>query len=130
MFALRSLFVLVASSLLALQVSAAAHAHQHHHQHHVERDVNSTIEARYSLPYPYNPWSTLKRGLPFNNPSKYIQTFKGAGSKVAWAYNWDSFMDSTFPGNVEFVPMLWGDGADHTTNVSTHLAIRLDWDPD
>ncbi len=112
MVSLRGFFATIATTLLSLQLTAA-HLHQHrgHHEH------NTTIESRYTLPYPYNPLSPLKRGLPFNNPSKYIQTFKGAGSKISWAYNWDSYMDPGFPKNVEFVPMLWGDGADHTTNV-------------
>jgi len=126
---LKALLLLLAPSLLALQVTAAVHQHQHHHIHeqrHAEsieeplEEHNSTLDSRYVLPYPYNPLSKLKRGLPFNNPSKYIQTFKGAGSKIAWAYNWDSYMDPGFPKNVEFVPMLWGDGADHTTNVSLY----------
>ncbi|KAH7351312.1 glycosyl hydrolase catalytic core-domain-containing protein [Rhexocercosporidium sp. MPI-PUGE-AT-0058] len=117
---LKALLLLLAPSLLALQVTASNH-HQHQHIHkqrHEERheENNSTLESRYVLPYPYNPLSTLKRGLPFNNPSKYIQTFKGAGSKISWAYNWDSYMDPGFPKNMEFVPMLWGDGADHTAN--------------
>lgn len=126
---LKAILLLLASGLLVLQV-AAAHPHQHQHIHEQRQEQrreesNSTLESRYVLPYPYNPLSTLKRGLPFNNPSKYIQTFKGAGSKISWAYNWDSYMDPGFPKNVEFVPMLWGDAADHTTNVRKyHLSVN------
>lgn len=56
----------------------------------------------------------LKRGLPFNNPPKYIQNWNGPGSQVNWAYNWDSYMDPAFPQYMEFIPMLWGTGSDHT----------------
>ncbi|CZT41761.1 uncharacterized protein RSE6_01543 [Rhynchosporium secalis] len=125
MTSFKALLLLLFSSLLVLQVTAA-YQHQHqrlHERHHEEllEETNSTsearnptIEARYSLAYPYNPKNTCKRGLAFNNPSKYIQTFKGHGSKVEWGYNWESYMDAGFPKNIEYVPMLWGDGADHT----------------
>lgn len=42
---------------------------------------------------PLTPRSPFpKRGLPFNNPSTYIQKWNGGGSQVNWAYNWDSAM--------------------------------------
>lgn len=113
MTALRTLGGLLALGLLTLQVFAA-HSYHHVHRH---QQQNSTLESRYALSYPYSPQSKLKRGLPFNNPPKYIQNFKGANSKVSWAYSWDSYMDPAFPKNVEYVPMLWGDGPEHTTNV-------------
>ncbi|KAK2625940.1 hypothetical protein QTJ16_005252 [Diplocarpon rosae] len=111
---IRATVQIFVASLLAVPATAA-HLHQHHHRH------NSTVEARYSLAYPYNPLSQLKRGLPFNNPSTYIQNFKGTSSKISWAYNWDSYMDPGFPENIEFVPMLWGDSADLTTNWSKNV---------
>ncbi|KAL5313579.1 hypothetical protein ACEPPN_018000 [Leptodophora sp. 'Broadleaf-Isolate-01'] len=58
-----------------------------------------------------------KRGLAFNNPSRnYIQHWTQPGSQVNWAYNWNSVMDIDFPWGLEFVPMLWGDRPEHTTN--------------
>ncbi len=56
-----------------------------------------------------------ERGLAFNDPNM-IRNFDGAGTQATWGYNWDSAMPSTFPGYLEFVPMLWGDGSDHTSN--------------
>ncbi|RDL30105.1 uncharacterized protein BP5553_10383 [Venustampulla echinocandica] len=51
-----------------------------------------------------------KRGVPFNDPPTWIQCW--GGSKVSWAHNWGSRMPDGFPGNLEFIPMLWGlDGA-------------------
>ena len=60
--------------------------------------------------------TVTKRGLPYNDPTTWIQSFKG--SQISWAYNWDSATDSAFPADFEFVPMLWGDSADHTAQVS------------
>lgn len=60
-----------------------------------------------------DPWP--KRGLAFNNPSQWIQNWQGG--QVNWAYNWDSYMDDTFPEYLEFIPMLWGTGDDHVSNV-------------
>ncbi|KAI9647678.1 hypothetical protein NHQ30_004063 [Ciborinia camelliae] len=59
--------------------------------------------------------SVPKRGVPFNNVA-LIQNFNGAGSQVNWGWNWDSAMPSTFPTSMEFVPCLWSDSSDHTTN--------------
>lgn len=65
-----------------------------------------------------------KRGLPFNNPSTYVQHFNANfSSQVTWAYNWDSYMDSTFPTKVlEYVPLLWGDKAVHTKGWAANVA--------
>lgn len=49
-----------------------------------------------------------KRGLPFFNPPTFIHNFNGKGSKVNWAFNWDSYMDPDFPSYLEFVPLLYG----------------------
>ena len=69
-------------------------------------------------------FNSMKRGLPYNNPSTWIQNFKG--SKVSWAYNWDSATDSAFPAEFEFIPMLWGNGSDHTAQVISS-SILLNW---
>ncbi|PQE08311.1 Glycoside hydrolase superfamily protein [Rutstroemia sp. NJR-2017a BVV2] len=55
-----------------------------------------------------------KRGIPYNNVG-LIQHFNGGGSQVNWAWNWDSYMDPSFPSSyMEFVPCLWSDSGDHT----------------
>ncbi|QSZ30313.1 hypothetical protein DSL72_004835 [Monilinia vaccinii-corymbosi] len=59
--------------------------------------------------------SVSKRGVPFNNVA-LIQKFNGDGTKVIWAWNWDSVMPSGFPSAMEFVPCLWSDASDHTAN--------------
>jgi len=69
----------------------------------------------------WSPLSVLaqpKRGLAFNYPSTTVLNLHGTGSKVNWAYNWDSYMDNTFPEYLEFVPMLWGPIPDHVNSVS------------
>jgi hypothetical protein len=68
---------------------------------------------------------TLKRGLAFNNPSKYIQNWNNANSQVNWAYNWDSYMDPDFPISLEFIPMLWSDSATHTSTWNSNVAAAL-----
>lgn len=55
-----------------------------------------------------------KRGLPFNNPPRYIRNFNAKGSQVNWAYNWDSYMPADFPNYMEFVPMLHSNRREHT----------------
>jgi hypothetical protein len=55
-----------------------------------------------------------KRGLPFNNPPRYIRNFSLHGSQVNWAYNWGSNMPPDFPGYLEFIPMLHSDKSEHT----------------
>ncbi|KAF8860537.1 hypothetical protein BDZ45DRAFT_568941, partial [Acephala macrosclerotiorum] len=57
-----------------------------------------------------------KRGILYNSPATNIQHFNATGSKVTWAYNWDSLMDVNFPSYLDFVPMLWGNASVHTTN--------------
>ncbi|PQE23844.1 glycoside hydrolase superfamily protein [Rutstroemia sp. NJR-2017a BBW] len=55
-----------------------------------------------------------KRGIPYNNVG-LIQHFNAGGSQVNWAWNWDSYMDPSFPSSyMEFVPCLWSDSGDHT----------------
>ncbi|KAF2463596.1 uncharacterized protein BDR25DRAFT_383449 [Lindgomyces ingoldianus] len=53
-----------------------------------------------------------KRGLAFNDP-KVTKLFKTGNSKVSWMYNWAS--STSGAANLEFVPMLWGKDADHTS---------------
>ncbi len=67
-----------------------------------------------------------KRGLPYNDPTTNIQDWSGY-KQVQWAYNWDSQTDASFPfSTLEFYPMLWGNAADHTTQVcSSHLKPHI-----
>ncbi|KAJ5037587.1 uncharacterized protein L3040_007758 [Drepanopeziza brunnea f. sp. 'multigermtubi'] len=58
--------------------------------------------------------SDPKRGLVFHDAA-LVQKWSGAGSQVSWAYNWDSSAPADLPPNLEFVPMLWGAAAEHTT---------------
>ncbi|KAA8573447.1 hypothetical protein EYC84_005032 [Monilinia fructicola] len=64
--------------------------------------------------------SVPKRGVPFNNVG-LIQNFNGGGSQVNWAWNWDSAMPSGFPSSMEFVPCLWSDSSDHTSNWASNV---------
>ncbi|KAK0114834.1 hypothetical protein ONS96_013317 [Cadophora gregata f. sp. sojae] len=84
--------------------------------------TNSSLVER-ALP-PIRP-KDPKRGHLFHN-TDYLQKWGGAGSQVSWAYNWDSSMPSSFPKNLEYVPMLWSNGADHTrqwvTNANAAIA--------
>lgn len=52
-----------------------------------------------------------KRGIAYNNAT-LAGLFTGE-SQVSWAYNWDS-TSSSLPTTLEYVPMLWGIGVDHT----------------
>ncbi|KAL1884334.1 hypothetical protein VTK73DRAFT_28 [Phialemonium thermophilum] len=61
--------------------------------------------------YPSSGSGGLKRGLAYNDPS-LLSGFVQSGSKVSWAYNWGQTRD--FQIDVEFVPMLWGPGSDHS----------------
>jgi hypothetical protein len=54
-----------------------------------------------------------KRGLAYNSAA-LTNAFAGSG-KVSWAYNWGSTSDG-LSGKFEYVPMLWGTGADKTGN--------------
>ena len=65
-----------------------------------------------------------KRGLSYNHP-QYIQNWNGKNSQVNWAYNWDSSMDESFPKFLEFIPMLWGTGNDHTGQVSSCILLTF-----
>lgn len=81
-------------------------------------DQNATFLVERGSLKPYNP-AGPKRGLPYSE-AQYLKNFNIAGSQVSWAYNWASDMDPAFPTNLEYVPMLWGDGADHTNIVSEY----------
>lgn len=71
----------------------------------------------------YNAIDSAKRGLAFHDPSTYVQNFNGEGSKVRWAYNWYSATDNTFPKYLEFVPMLWSDAPEHTSNWEQNVRV-------
>jgi len=67
-----------------------------------------------------------KRGLAYSNPPTLIKYFNKHGSKVTWAYDWDSHLDPNFPSYLEFVPMLWGNDSGHTAvwNKNVNAAIK------
>ncbi|KAI1000103.1 hypothetical protein K3495_g8094 [Podosphaera aphanis] len=67
----------------------------------------------------------LKRGLPFNDPPISVQNFHGVGSKVGWAYNWNSNTESSFPPYLEYVPMLWDGSVEHTSKWLADVAVAL-----
>ncbi|RKF65846.1 Alkali-sensitive linkage protein 1 [Erysiphe neolycopersici] len=52
--------------------------------------------------------SKAKRGIAYNDVTK-LSAFTSS-AKVSWAYNWGSTTPN-IPGNIEYVPMLWGTGA-------------------
>ena len=79
-------------------------------------DHNATVLLERDGLKAYNP-AAPKRGLPYAK-AQYLQNFHGTGCQVSWAYNWASDMDPAFPSSLEFVPMLWGNGAGHTNSVS------------
>jgi hypothetical protein len=79
---------------------------------------NKTYPPRpHSLP-PYDP-SKPKRGVSFTN-TQWIKTFDRKNSKLIWAYNWDSAVPDGMPDGIDYTPMLWGAGPQHTTNVSRY----------
>lgn len=65
-----------------------------------------------------------KRGVPFNDVS-LIQQFNGGGSEVNWAWNWDSYMPNSFPTTMEFIPCLWSDSSDHTSNWAANVNAAI-----
>ncbi|CZS92420.1 uncharacterized protein RAG0_02894 [Rhynchosporium agropyri] len=67
--------------------------------------------------------SFMKRGLPYNDPSTWFQSFKD--SKGSWAYNWDSATESTFPDELEFIAMLWGNSPHHTRRWFENVNIAI-----
>jgi len=68
----------------------------------------STTSSKASLP---TPTSSSKRGVAYNS-ANLANLF--SGTKVNWAYNWDS-STSGLDSGLEYVPMLWGSSADHTS---------------
>lgn len=74
---------------------------------------NTTLSNR-SLP-PIRP-NDPKRGLSFHDAT-FIQKWSGPGSQVSGAYNWDSVIPADSPKNLEYIPMLWSAGVDHTNQV-------------
>lgn len=66
--------------------------------------------------------TTLKRGLGFND----IGATTPFGSKVGWAYNWDSQHQGKLVDGVEFVPMLWSDNNDHVPQWATNAQKAID----
>jgi len=55
-----------------------------------------------------------KRGLAYNNADLVSALIQGS-TTVSWAYNWGS-SSALIPSELEYVPMLWGLGSDHTAN--------------
>lgn len=79
----------LATALLASSTLAAPHGHTHSHSHPVDKRQ-----------------STSKRGAAYNEAS-LVDSLSSSGA-VSWAYDWNMYKMGTLPGQVEFVPMLWG----------------------
>lgn len=78
---------LATATLLATSTMAAPkHAHTHNHSHsHLKR-------------------GGTKKGAAYNTASA-VQPLSHA---VSWAYDWNMYSNGQLPGEVEYVPMLWG----------------------
>lgn len=68
-----------------------------------------------------------KRGAAYNTAS-LISPLLGDGTKLSWAYNWGSSSDglSDVSSDLEYVPMLWGTGSDHTSYWSENAQAAID----
>lgn len=55
-----------------------------------------------------------KRGLAYNS-AELVSAIVHGSTTVSWAYNWGS-SSALIPSELEYVPMLWGLGTDHTAN--------------
>lgn len=68
-----------------------------------------------------------KRGAAYNTAS-LIAPLIGDGTKLSWAYNWGSSSDglSDVSSSLEYVPMLWGTGSDHTSSWSSNAQAAID----
>ena len=66
---------------------------------------------------------SVKRGIPYD-----VASLTGAfnSSTISWAYNWDQTPAGKLPTGVGYVPMLWDDGPDHTTNWNTSAQSAID----
>lgn len=71
--------------------------------------------------------SSNKRGAAYNTAS-LISPLLGDGTKLSWAYNWGSSSDglSDVSSSLEYVPMLWGTGSDHTSYWASNAQDALD----
>lgn len=69
------------------------------------------------------PTSTLayKRGVPYNSVT-YANLFQG--TKVDWAYNWDS-KTSGLAAGIEYVPMLWGNQPSQLSSWSANAQAAI-----
>lgn len=72
------------------------------------QDVSTTVGQGSILP------AVGKRGLAYNNAQLVSAVIHGS-TTVSWAYNWGS-TSALIPSELEYVPMLWGLGNDHTGN--------------
>ncbi|CAI4217260.1 unnamed protein product [Parascedosporium putredinis] len=64
-----------------------------------------------------------KRGFAYND-ANLVNNLVNGGTRGSWAYNWDSVSNGLASG-VEFVPMLWGDRADHTNRWANNIEKSL-----
>lgn len=71
--------------------------------------------------------SSNKRGAAYNTAS-LISPLLGDGTKLSWAYNWGSSSDglSDVSSSLEYVPMLWGTGSDHTSYWESNAQAAID----
>ncbi|KAE8449253.1 hypothetical protein EG329_008420 [Mollisiaceae sp. DMI_Dod_QoI] len=66
--------------------------------------------------------SSKKRGLAFNDAS-ILSGFLSSSSQVSWAYNWGSTASGL--SGLEYIPMLWGLGSDHTNGWSSAASSAI-----
>jgi hypothetical protein len=73
----------------------------------------STSAAAAPAPASGPSYSSMKRGLAYNDPS-FTQYFTGGISQVSWAYNWGQTGPGLPPG-LEYVPCLWSNDPSRTS---------------
>ncbi|KAI9737415.1 MAG: hypothetical protein M1834_009569 [Cirrosporium novae-zelandiae] len=86
----------------------------------VLQERNVTLEERLAT---LEKRSSGKRGLAYNDVS-LLSGFESS-SYISWAYNWDSTTDTLPDSAWEYVPMLWGTAATHTTNWAARASAAI-----
>lgn len=65
-----------------------------------------------------------KRGIAYNDHA-LVNALLSQGASASWAYNWDS-TDGGLSSSLEFVPMLWSDGEEHTSRWASNVEAMLE----
>lgn len=90
---------LLTAGLLATSTLAIPRGHGHGHE--------QTVHLKRTSPRPVQPRQlSSKRGAAYNE-AHTVPPLSDSG-KIGWAYDWNMWANGDLPGNVEFVPMLWG----------------------